>query len=841
MGKSRSVGLLGAAVAVALGGSVAVPDIAHGQRAGLEEIVVTARKREETLLEVPVAATAFSFEQLESAGILTLEDLSSFTPGLDMRNQSGGITGTGRWLGGIHFRGMRPTRLSPSFQVGAAFVDGVFCLNCSGSLGFEDVERVEVIRGPQAAFFGRSTFGGAINLITREPGDEFSGSVISELAERGTYRLSGSLEGPLGIEGLSGRILLSSRQKGSQWTATDGGALGQERTDQLTLSLSYRPNDRLRTRLRASFQKDDDTQPATTVFSFNRVGNCPVGTPVEFLNTAGEPVTGQLGTRYHCGPIPFGIPITANTAWPEEPWPEALTISGPAGSAPFVAEMDPRAALVDNIWGFPNFNRAPSRNSIGMSREIQRYAALAEYDLTESVTVAGNLGFNRQDAYRIADLDYSDTNNLIYGAPVRFDDFTAELRANFDVSERLRVVGGVNYYRQKIEGSFSNGIAPTYGFAAADGSISFRQHPLQNVSDNDKIETLGIFGSVEFDLNDSWSIALEGRFQSDEVTRFGGRFVDGIVELDTVKNEKFLPRVILSYRPLDRTTIYASYARGVLPGDINDVIATLVPEDLEQALSLLGSIEQDVPPETLDSYELGIKQAVFDDRIQYSLTVFHMDWKNNKSVASVFLPVRRTTNFLVSGEAEIRGFEFEGTARVSDQLQVQATASLARSRYVDFKLPGNAPLLGQDTLTGFNARGNVMPLVPERSASLSVLWEDALVGSWTYHLRGDLLYTGKVYTNEINLNWVSAYSTTNLRAGVSRDLDGGAFDIELFVSNLFDKRGWASGAGAAALDTRPIPLPLAPGIDPPTTLLAQGAFMSPIDKRTVGLRFRYDF
>ncbi len=118
----------------------------------------------------------------------------------------------------------------PRQQTGAVFIDGVYVLGGVASVNTVDVERVEVLKGPQSAYFGRNTFGGAVNFITRNPGREFKGQVNAEVDEWGSNNASLSLEGPLAGDPLAGRLSLVRYNKLGHYTANDGGRLGDEGT-----------------------------------------------------------------------------------------------------------------------------------------------------------------------------------------------------------------------------------------------------------------------------------------------------------------------------------------------------------------------------------------------------------------------------------------------------------------------------------------------------------------------------------------------------------------------------------------------------------------------------------
>jgi len=172
-----------AAVATVLSMNAAVAQDADNALV-LEEITVTARKTEERLIEAPLSITAFSADDIEKKGFTTLEDVARSAPGVQYSQQGGQIPG--RYTSAIRFRGMNVNSDSPSLQLGSLFIDGVYVLGGTQSIPYDDVERIEVIKGPQSATYGRSTFGGAINYITRTPSlTEFSGKLNASAANYG--------------------------------------------------------------------------------------------------------------------------------------------------------------------------------------------------------------------------------------------------------------------------------------------------------------------------------------------------------------------------------------------------------------------------------------------------------------------------------------------------------------------------------------------------------------------------------------------------------------------------------------------------------------------------------
>jgi len=190
--------------------SLALP--ASAQQVALEEIVVTARKRSETLLEIPLTVSAFSADDIEQAGYTTISDLIEAVPGV----QYGSFEAEGRG-DSASFRGVATNTGDPTLQNSSKFIDGVYVSGSLFTALLSDLERVEVIKGPQSALYGRATFSGAINYITKKPSNEFEGSISATVAEYDEIQLSGSLSGPIVEDRLAIRISGGLLSKGSEY------------------------------------------------------------------------------------------------------------------------------------------------------------------------------------------------------------------------------------------------------------------------------------------------------------------------------------------------------------------------------------------------------------------------------------------------------------------------------------------------------------------------------------------------------------------------------------------------------------------------------------------------
>ena len=195
--------LLATAVQLSIFGGVlvaAAPDAVAQEEAegasGLEEVVVTARKMEENIQEVPVAITAITSDMIEDLTLRNLADISKITAGLSFES---------KWGRGDNRPVIRGQGTINGDSGVSYFIDGVYISTSIDDYDINDVERIEIVKGPQSALYGRNTYAGAINIVTKSPGDELSGRASVLIASDEEYEVSATLRGPM-TENMSGSI-----------------------------------------------------------------------------------------------------------------------------------------------------------------------------------------------------------------------------------------------------------------------------------------------------------------------------------------------------------------------------------------------------------------------------------------------------------------------------------------------------------------------------------------------------------------------------------------------------------------------------------------------------------
>lgn len=235
-----------------------------GARTVLEELVVTARKREELLQDVPLSITAFSAEDIARGSLDTISDLALVTPGLNMSNPFGRLNPTAA------LRGMSNPGVGEEQMVGF-FIDGVYISGRSSlDMLLTDLERIEVTRGPQGALYGRNTFAGAVNFVTRRPSEVFEADATATAGNRNRYDVRGSIGGQL-TDGLSGRLGAVYRSWGGFYRNANpaGPDIGDSETTAFNGSLLWEPTDTLELRARIMTSRDRDENPAQFLVAAN--------------------------------------------------------------------------------------------------------------------------------------------------------------------------------------------------------------------------------------------------------------------------------------------------------------------------------------------------------------------------------------------------------------------------------------------------------------------------------------------------------------------------------------------------------------------------------------------
>jgi iron complex outermembrane receptor protein len=797
----------------------ALPAAAQDQEsraeATLQEVVVTARLREESILEVPISMTALTAENIRESDIDNVRDLGAFAPGLNFQVQVGNGPG-GRNSGSIIFRGMSPVQGTAREQSGSVFVDGIFVSSGVQSVDTTDVERIEILRGPQNAYFGRSTFGGAINFVTRTPGDTIKGGLTVGAGQRDGYELRGNIEGPL-IEGkLSGRISAATFQRAWQYRATDGGELGAEKTESVTATLFATPAESWDLKLRAHFQKDDDGPMTHSYIRGRQYGSTCPGQTFRGIGANGAPTQFALSRPYFCGSVPElgSLPanfVTSNTSL----FPNILA---QVGRPNYLVDI-----LSNNALNSQLMTRVPTLDGPGLRRDITRVSLQSNYAFGNGITLTANVGYEQNFGNMLYDVDRADVENAYSVLPQLYRSKSGELRLQSGQDQRIRWLVGYSYLELQSELQ-QIGYQIQVALGAPPPTVGFL-----NPRQDDRSEVPAMFGSIEFDLLENLTLGAEVRRQTDKSSLLNANFTRTDFEFKDT-----LPRAFVRWEPIDGLNLYGTWGKGVMPGQLNSAFVTATPAQQAEICAQLPSCGAAAPLPEVTNREIGVKQRLMNGRLQYAVSVYDMDWVNINTNQSV---VVSTTPFVLGiiapNDARLRGVEFEGRFLVTPEWDVGLNFNLQDNEYTKI-INGTLASLTSGVV---RFDGNEVPKQPDRTATLSSGYRGRLNDSWGWTLRGEASYTGRMWDSEANIAQTEAFTRVNARFGFEKD----NLDIELYGRNIFDDDSWnyigrstsVSEPGALLL----VPYPTA--TSPLTTV--QGLMLTPPDRREFGVRMNYRF
>ncbi len=851
--------LLGTAAAVAMTGGASISTPAVAQQIAVEEIVVTARKREERLQDIPLSITAFSSEDIKRQGFRNLDDVLLQTAGVEFTGRS--ATGVGGRLNSvIRIRGVTANSSLPHLQATSLFVDGVFALGGANVLPIQDLERIEVIKGPQSAFFGRNTFAGAINYITKNPSlDEVSAEIDASAATYDQYDLNVNTSIPIVEDKLAVGINARLYHHGPMYRANDGGALGKESSRSISGVIYAEPTENWDIKLRAFYQKDDDGHPAQAFWRDPFVSPTCAGQSYDGLDIDFNPVTVTLG-NYHCGIVPNPgegtapdisvnttlFPAIFNQVRPPFDGEFGTGFGAPQASPNFLIEQFiDRYPLVIGIDGIPRLD------GFGVERETQRYSLNTNFEFWDGYTLSVVAGYNDVKTGWLLDFDRTDVESWWSADPQSGEDYSVEARIVSPDEGRLRWVFGGSYTDQEFLTQGGGGLAITACFgtcALGPGNFTVAGRA------NQEAETWGLFGSVSYDITEQLTFDVEARYEQDD--RKTGINVGTFSQDFTASFKEWTPRAILTYKPSDETTIYLQASRGNLPGNTNNAIVICsdqpftVPyidpisgqpstaSECDQIESQVGSLFESTPAQKLDALELGWKQSAMDGRLRFNLTGYYYEWDNLISgIRFTYFRDADDPNFQdgvpnefpntigasVPGSAKIYGVELESGFAFTENWDAQLNVSYNKNEWKDLVNRSEVQIVPEPAV---QFKGKTAPRYPKWLGNVVTTYRDSLSNSWDWYVSGDVSYKGKIWLEFANLSQINDYFLANARFGIERE----DLRIEVFVRNLFDEDTWINGSRGVDFSDQGN-----------FAFTAQGHNLTPQEKRTFGIRTNVKF
>ncbi|MCR9262319.1 MAG: TonB-dependent receptor [Pseudomonadaceae bacterium] len=718
---SATLGFLMCSIAIAAPLPAAIQQ--ELDRSPMEEIVVTARRRSESKLHVPLSVSAFTQDTIDTIGLTRLSELARFTPGFSFDSATGRQPSSDR----PNIRGLTTIRNGIANTSSAAtFIDGIYLGGSIQSSALFNLERVEIVRGPQTALYGRGTYAGAINYVTGKPGNELDGGAKVTTAEHGTLQTSAWLSGPLYGNALQFYLGASRQEYEGEYTNTiTGRKIGDEQSDDLSGSLYWSPTDLVDVVLQLGWNRTDDGHFASFLQP-RELNNC-------CFRTAATP----RAREYFSGTSVEAERVTLAT--------DLLDAAGGAG----VRLHRYRAAL--NVgW------------QLASGYEIRSLTGYIDDDLERGIdgSFAGYepLPFLPGFFNSVEDIEQID--------------FSQELRLTSPLLRNFNWSLGLYHYTGRL-----NDLNKRRVFRDAAGNIIIA--PSFNNLSEEKIGNSAIFGSVLWKLSNNWTTSVELRYARDEITLINRRNdADNTIVQPSPLNATFkslTPRFTLRYLSSQLGNYYLSIAKGSKPGTFN--------------VDAPDESRRNVSEEKIWSYEVGAKTQ-WSDYLSSGIAIYYMDVDKQQLTQLVELASGATASLITNiGRSAIWGAELEASAILTNNLSVAVSYSYTRAVYKDYISSEEADRRGSDGSIAQNkalgnVNGNRLPRTPTHMFSLIALYERKVSDSTTWYTNASYSFESSKFAQEHNLIGTGSRHIAGLRTG----LRWGRWDLNLWVDNLFDER-----------------------------------------------------
>lgn len=733
-------------IAAALAGTGTV-QAAEGYQQ-IEEITVTARKRAENLQDTPIAITAFSSEGLENRGISDISQIGEYTPNLVFDSTSA-IAATSS-AASIYIRGIGQSDWALAVDPGVGlYLDGVYIArSVGGVMDLLDLERVEVLRGPQGTLFGRNTIGGAISLVTKKPGDEFYGDAEISLGRYDRLDARASVNIPI-ADTLAANIAVSSKKRDGYVENLHPGSpdLGDEDAQSGRLALRWTPSDNFEVNFSADATKEREAPAPNVLLAVDETAIFPLAWnggafPINRYGIPSDPSCANMAD-----PSRLSNPLCFNSQWIAGPHKTYSTHTTPNDfvNTNFIGRgMKPESDL--DLWGT---------------------SLTAEWAITDKLTLKSITAYRDLDGYWARDTDHSPLVILQTLNEYEQDQFTQELQLQGTaMNERLQWITGLYYFEE--EGCHLD-IVELAGAVFDSGGC------IDNTSK-------AVFGQATYDITEKLSVTVGLRW-TDEDKRFtpdssvaqdnGLGIPAGVLVLPMeegkVTDEEVDPYLNIAYRWTESLMTYASYSEGFKGGGFTQRVfppRTDVP---------------DFQPEFVKAYEVGFKSDWFDNRLRLNGAVFFTDYTDlqvnvdETSLGRVGEIGVITRN---AAEAEIFGFELELLALPADGWMIEAGVGYLDAEYSE--ISG----LAQDAgLT----KGHELVNTPEWSVTTGISYRWEVGGLGTLIPRVDYSYTSKVYNNALNTPLLTQSSVELVNASLAFDSSDEKWSAAIAVHNLTDE------------------------------------------------------
>jgi len=769
----------------------------------IEEIVVLARKREENIQDVPISVTAISADMIDQLNLRNLSDIAKVTAGLQFDTEFN------RTSNRPVIRGQANILADSGVSY---FIDGVYITGSINDYDVNDIERIEVVKGPQSALYGRNTYSGAINIITQSPGDQFSGRVMAEYTDDDSREISATFKGPITdslAAGITGRVYQLDDPFRNM---LDNTPIGLEESTSVSGYAVFEPSDRLRVRARAYYTETRDGQPALYAQPHSE-NNCFPDNGSYYLGAG----------RYFCGTI------------------------------------EPREIMSD--WRDQAPDAANDNDTLQTSLSI-------DYDITDRLTLTSITGYNQVDSTFITEADYSPTSFQtsvfarfpVGGAPPAFtygyvgggvtdftfaddsdtDDYSQELRLDFR-GDRFEILGGLYYFSQEIKTRSARTLPDNaFDLALEHYSVITAEREAANCAANPicavavplfgppttidvpndftitDIKNIAAFGLISYDFSDRTTVTFEARWAEETVDRYTRlQFIQEDITgtstplpADAISAEEtfdsFNPRITIDHRVSDESMIYALFASGNKPGGFNN--ATAIRAGLPT-----------YDEEEVDSIEFGTKNTLVGGRVTANVAMFFNQVDGYQLTQNAAIGVNTTSAIINAGDADIFGAEIEVSAQPAPWLNLMFNYAYTDTEFtsgtdenlgllLDFADDGEANCSTGDQFPDdpecTSAFGDITGKEIPRAARHQLFFDAEINGvlgdytEWNWFMGANYSYESSKYVQVANFAEYGEADLLNFRMGLGND----TWNFMIFGNNLLGEDSSVLGLRYAAGD-----------------------------------------
>ncbi|CAA0111436.1 Colicin I receptor [Zhongshania aliphaticivorans] len=781
---------------------LAVSVAANSQQ--LEEVIVTAQKVSASTQDTPIAITGMSEGALEKFGFSNANDIVAQVPNMQVSGPYGEVQPIFA-IRGVSMSDYSSNQASPiGVYADEAYMGAVY----THGMSFFDVERLEVLRGPQGTLYGKNTTGGAINIVTKTPmiGDDFTFSLKQGLRNYNGHTGDYGVQGTVIEDVMAARLFYSySRRDGFYENQLGGPDLSQQDFQAARLVLNFNLSDKTNMVLKYTTGRNDSlASPArseprgdlsknpglVTALSATGVGtsshpnngfidNTGYSRPAQNLgrfevqdNGTGELIVESDMLVNKIEYIDDAYTLTAITSFADSSYSQLQDVDGGPDSLLHINWGVDTQAFSQDFRFSTTF--ADDFDLIAgayyATEDMQLHNVYSIYETPPDTRVAAT--YPQLTGYYPYLLDFGSVDHKM---DTEKTSYAAYSQLRWNISARLGMDIGIRYTHDRVKLTYLN--ASRVGY---DGSPRGTYTPGNTTGVDNIFVPVNVAGQSPLELGELLNGLLSGRIGLDDIlltTQTGythGAYTQDSVEPQEANEREWTGKIGLDYRFSDDLMVYGAFSRGFRAGSFN---AGVYYEEREFDDAYAA-------PEYIDAYEVGMKSDLFDQRVRINAAAFYYDYTNQQ-----FINVVGVSNFLENaGGSTIYGLESEMAFAVTEALTIQVGIGLLKSEYTELVLANVETINNDDDFV--DLAGNELISAPQISMNMSIDYElfATDTGYMSMNLNGN-------YQSE---QWFSAYNDKNGYENIRQDAyalvngrlswysNDGSYTVALWGKNLME-------------------------------------------------------